>query len=122
MRPARGRVLVQRIDTPETVPGGRVILTPQTRAELTAWQMDVVAVGALSSCDDVDCERPHVVEHPGFPIDRAWLAGAPRNHPCAVRAGDWVVVAPRSLSETDQPALFCCHQDDILAVLQQAPV
>jgi hypothetical protein len=119
--PARGIVVLKPIETAETLGQGRIILTPSTREALTTHQMEVVSVGKLPYCEDVECDRRHVVEHPGFPIDNHWLKTAPRNHPCDAKPGDWVLVRHRSLTETHQDGLYCCHQDDVLAVLQ-APV
>lgn len=105
MTPARGKLLVRPVETPETLPGGRIILTEPTRHTLTSQQAEVVAIGAPSRCDDDDCERPHntVTDH--------------RCHPLRLELGAWVLLAHRALTETDQLGLFVCSQDDVLAVL-----
>lgn len=117
MIPARGKVLVKCIETPETLPHGKIILTEATREELTAYQVEIVAVGKLAYCEDTECERPHVVEHPGFPIDSEWLRGAPQSHAFSGNAGDWVLVAPRSLSDSGEDGLYVVSQDSVLAIL-----
>lgn len=94
---------MKRIETPETLGGGRIVLTEGTRQELTSQQMEVVDTGAWDFCPHADCERPHDSFgcHP--------IAGLAR--------GQWVLLAPRSLTETDVDGLYCCHQDDVLAIL-----
>jgi len=93
--------LLRSVETPESLPGSRIVLTPQTRTDWTAGQMEVVAIGAPAACQDVDCERPH----------------AAGSHPLDAQRGDWVLVRHRALLETDQEGLFACHQDDIYAIL-----
>lgn len=93
------------------------MLTAQTREDLTSPQMEVIAIGEPTRCEDKDCERQHAYERatplPGADI---WhVDGA--LHLCGIQPHDWVLVAPRSLVETDQSGLYCCGQDDILAVL-----
>ena len=79
--------------------------------------MEVVAVGASVRCEDADCERPHAYERatplPG--VDTWHLDGA--LHCCGIQPHDWVLVAHRSLSETDEDGIFICAQDGVLAVL-----
>jgi len=105
--PARGLVLVRPVETPESLPGSRIVLTPQTRTEWTAGQMEVVAIGAPAYCKDAECERDHFLYRD---------TGEPTHCP-AYSVGDWVLVRHRALLETDQEGLFACHQDDLLAVL-----
>ena len=107
MTPARGLVTLRRIETPDTLPAGHILLTSETREQLTQCQMEVVAIGAPASCMDDQCERPHL---PDFEDDRT--------HPVGVHRGDWVVVRHRSLTATHEDGLYCCPQDAILAVLQ----
>lgn len=103
-------MLLKPIETPETVGQGKIILTPATREALTMHQMEVVDIGAPALCEDADCERFHSV-----PRDKPCKAGHWHPRPCAV--GEWVLVRHRSLLETHQDGLYCCHQDDVLAVL-----
>lgn len=107
MTPARGLVTLRKVETPETTPHGRIVLTPETRDTLTSHQMEVVAIGAPPICTDDHCERPHL---PDFEEDRT--------HPVGVHRGDWVLVRHRSLTETHQEGLYVCQQDAVLAILQ----
>lgn len=117
MTPARGKCLVRRVETPETLPGGLVVLTEATREGLTGQQAEIVAVGAPSLCDDADCERPHVWG--AFEIRPAQQMLKHRTHlGMASEHGSWVLLAPRSLVETDEPGLYVVSQDDVLAILQ----
>lgn len=89
-------------------------MTPTTREDLTAQQVEVVAIGAPSICDEASCERPleaHSWWAPVFNSDY-------QVHPCAAAPGDWVLLAPRSLTATDEDDLYVVHQDDVLAILQ----
>jgi len=119
IQPARGKVLVKRIETAESLPGGRIFLTPKTREDLTAQQVEVVAIGAPAYCDSEDCERPHL---PSVGITSDPMRY--RTHTLRIAPSDWVLLAPRSLSESGEDGLYICNQDDVLAVLtaEKAPV
>src|SRR5947207_14319942 len=116
MTPARGKVVVRPVETPETLAGGKILLTEKTREAMTSHQMEVVAVGLAAHCDDADCERQHVYEGATrLPGANIWhLDGA--LHPCGIQPHEWVLVAYRSLSETDTDGIFICSQDDVLAL------
>lgn len=114
--PARGKVLVRRVETLETLPGGRIVLTEATREGLTAQQAEIVAVGYPMRCAAFpDCERPHEA---AFHAPPGRFSDEPHYHPRPVTVGQWVLLAPRSLVETDEPGLYVVSQDDVLAVLQ----
>ena len=102
MTPARGKLFVRPVNTPETLSHGRIILTPATRNTLVSGQFEVVSLGEPTKCDDPDCERHHWAKH----------------HIHGLTRGDWVLVRHRSLTETHEDNLYCCSQDDVLAVLQ----
>ena len=106
MTPGRGLLTVRYVETPETLPHGRVILTLRAREELTAGQMEVVAIGAPSVCEDDECERPHTGDQ------------QLRTHPTTTKPRDWVLIQHRALSETDEEHLYCCAQDAVLAILE----
>lgn len=110
LNPARGLVLLKPIETSETLGQGKIILTLTTREAMTTHQMEVVAIGAPSLCEDTDCERPHITGHLGT----KWYN---QFHPHHLTEGDWVLVRHRSLLETHQEGLYCAHQDDIQAIL-----
>lgn len=116
MTPARGKLFVKPIDTTETLPNGTIVLTDRTRADLTASQMEVVAIGYPAHCPLFpDCERPHLAAL-GAPVGA--FPDEPHFHPCDVKPGDWVLLSPRSLTDTDMDGIFCCSQDAVLAILQ----
>lgn len=113
--PARGLLLVRPIDTVETLPGGKIILTAEHRERLTAHQAEVIAVGAFALCDpqrsraERKCQRPHIM-----------LEGL-RLHAHSVRAGDWVLCKPRSYVAGPDPldsARFV-HQDAVLGIFNE---
>jgi len=106
-------VLLRPIETPETLGQGKIILIPATREVMTTHQMEVVSVGAPSICTGEDCERPREAHGYEFPNYNETCM----SHPCQAVAGDWVLVRHRSLLETHQEGLYCCHQDDVLAIL-----
>lgn len=101
-------VLVRPVETPETIGGGKILLTEKTREDMTSQQMEVLAIGTPRWCDNFDCEL-------------AWknpqVYGGPHWHPHGLSVGDWVLVAHRSLSETDTDGIFIVPQDSILAIL-----
>lgn len=110
MTPARGKLLVRPIETQETLPGGKILLTQTTRDGLTAQQAEVVAVGAGTVCEQENCERPHTT---------LTQDAIPKLvHERHIHSGQWVLLAPRCLVETDTPNLYVCAQDDVLAVLE----
>lgn len=138
---------MRAIETPEML--GCIVLTEGARQELTSQQMEVVAIGAPSICDDELCDRFHRYNTnrggdnfgrgPVWRDPRARAQGAsclldagPTTgerpwtiyyHPVLIQVGDWVLLAPRSLTETDVAGISCVHQDDVLAVLtEKAPV
>lgn len=115
MTPARGKAFVRKIETPESLPGGKILLTPTTREDLTAQQVELVAIGAPAFCDDETCERLHLgVRHPDMEQD----VGRVHMLEGRIRSGAWALLAPRALTPTDQDDLYVVHQDDVLAILQ----
>lgn len=122
MIPARGLLQVRPVETAESLPGSRILLTPDTRDRLTANQCEVIAVGAFAVCDDDDCERKHrlVCEH-----DPAQCSGATcgdlRVHEHDAVAGDWLLVTPRSFIDGPDPERkeWFVHQDAILAIFDE---
>lgn len=115
MIPARGLLLVKPIETAETLPGGRVLLTADHRERLTANQAEVIAVGAFALCDaarsraERKCTRPHIV-----------LEGL-RLHAHAIRAGDWILIRPRSYVAGPDPldSVRFVHQDAVLGIFNE---
>lgn len=111
MTPARGKLFVRPVETPESLPGGKILLTESTRKDLTAQQAAVVALGDFPYCDDLECEREHWSKEPQPGVYHG-------RHFFHAKVGSWVLLAPRCLVETDEPNLYVCSQDDVLAVLQ----
>ena len=120
MTPARGKLFVRHIETPETLPEGKVILPERVRELLTACQVEIVAVGAGAICKDGDCERPHnrveYWDHTCLPPRRN---GGTAYHLFGAELGDWAVIQRRSLTETHLEGVYCCQQDDVLARLTE---
>lgn len=118
--PARGIVLVKRVETEETLPGGRIIIPQKAREEFASHQVEVVAVGEPEICrddDDATCTRLHVVE--------PWWCGEGEDvvHPIdpRIKPEAWVMVKPRSLVDagTLERNLFFVRLEDILCVLTE---
>lgn len=112
MTPARGRVLLKKLDIEETAPGGRIILPESVRESLAAYQMEVVAVGPDEFCDAIycgdDCERPHTQDGDAF------------FHPTPekLQPGAWVLLKPRKLVDAGEDGRYLCSVDDVIAVLE----
>ena len=121
MHPARGMILVRPVETDDLQRG--IVWLAESRERLTQLQCEVIAVGEPALCEDEECERAHHL----FPIAeydaRRWalLGRMPRVHPCAVRAGAWLLVRPRSFIEGPTPERkeWFVHQDDVLAILNE---
>lgn len=111
--PSAGRILIRPVQTPETLGGGRIILTEATREDWTWGQMEVVQVGAPAYCEDEDCERLHVAEcgDHGEELER--------RHPVDIQVGDWILIQHRAASETHTEGLYVCSVDDVLAKLER---
>jgi hypothetical protein len=114
-RPARGLLLVRPVETDETLPGGRILLTHDARERMTANQCEVLAVGNRPLCDErdadnEDCMRAH-----------EWEDAHTRVHPCKVHVGDWLLVTPRSFVAGPEPERleWYVHQDAVLAILSE---
>ena len=100
--PRPGTALVRPIQTRETLPGGRIVLTQTMRDSMTANQMELVAMGIPAPRDepdpDLDC------------LDRQLQSLSP---------GAWLVVKPRTWIELDSThTLFLLPHEAIVAVLR----
>src|SRR5256885_15779657 len=59
MIPGRGRVLLRRVESGESYPGGKIIIPETVRDALMAQHAEVVAVGEPALCEHFDtCPRP----------------------------------------------------------------
>jgi hypothetical protein len=83
----------------------------------------VVAVGQPGFCDEPeDCERPHLGVC-GTPVTQEVAVNGLRakgyrpTHPFYTKAGDWVLIAPRSLTEGPDDKTYFCAMDDVICVL-----
>jgi co-chaperonin GroES (HSP10) len=104
LKPRAGKALVKRIETEDTLPDGKVVLLDDAKRRMTSGQFEIVAMGAKTICKDDDCQRPHM------------CLGS---HYGELAVGAWVLLAPRSLIATDDPAIFLISQDDVLALLSE---
>ena len=111
MRPSRGLVLVQPVTTADTLAGGRIILTENTRQAWTGFQAEVLAVGEPTRCDDDDCERDH------------WLTGNQLHkiHACFLKPGDWVLTEPRQFVELADKQWLVPQEAVIARIIEAAP-
>src|SRR5437660_1634318 len=111
-------VLVCPVQTPETLAGGKILLTEKTRQDMTSHQMEVLAIGELGYCQDFGiCQRETHILRENHTLSSEDTVTAYIFHPCDAKVGDWVLVAHRSLSETDTDGVFICSQDAVLAVI-----
>lgn len=106
--PARGRILIKKADTEETLPGGSIIIPEKSREMYAANQFMVVEVGEPEACEWIeDCEQQiHAfpsVKLAVHPIDSRIIPGA------------WVVCRPRSLVDVGE-GQYLVRQTDVLAV------
>lgn len=99
LTPLPGRALIRMVQTEETLPGGRIILTDPVRQAIALQQGELVAVGE-SPPDLVEDEYPHHAE-----LTR-------------LESGAWLLLRSRSWMETDVPGLYVIRQQDILATME----
>lgn len=106
--PARGRVLIKKPDTEETLPGGRIIIPEKSRELYAANQFQVVSLGDPERCDfpedcGLEAHKFLSLKECVHPID-------PR-----IKPGAWIVVRPRSLVDAGENQ-YLVRQTDVLAV------
>lgn len=109
MRPARGVVFVRRIGTEDRI--GRLYVPDQAKDRITWLQWEIVQLGEPDMCRDEDCERHHELPDAGakwFDDDRGYHV-TPDLAP-----GDWVLLYPRSWTETPEAGLYAVTYDGIL--------
>lgn len=127
LRPARGRVLVRKAETEETMGGGKIIIPQASREALTAYQVIIEDIGLADICEDKDCERPHnMAQRIEWRTDdptrlAVWPEVREHQMPTDLRPDAWAIVRPRSfvpISDTD-PRYFV-RVEDVEAVLTVA--
>lgn len=106
--PARGKVLIKKPNTEETLPGGRIVIPEQARERYAANQFEIVEVGDDPFCDypdDCSCETHRFLSLRDVvhPLDSRIIAGA------------WVIVRPRCLVDAGD-GLYLVNHNDILGV------
>ena len=128
MLPSRGNLLVRPIDSAERFAGGAIIITAESRERLTVNQFEVIEVGTFAECDLLDgtdetedCCRPHSFEtvvDPTRYVVNGFEQYLRRVHPHPIRAGDWILVAPRSAIDGPDllPEARFVHQDAVLGI------
>lgn len=113
MTPARGKVLVRKVETSESYAGGKIVLPEAVREQIAAQQVEIVKIGPWAACEDGDCERMHFFEGGDGIAGYAEVA----THPFSVEPGSWCLIAPRSLVESGIPDTYLVAQDSVLAIL-----
>lgn len=113
--PTRGVILVRPVETEETVPGGKIILTEETRERLAADQVQLIEVGPGDVCENEHCSRPHetTISRNGHAV-RTHVVD-PRFVPEA-----WVLVQPRSFVDAghETEKRYFARHDDVRAVFR----
>lgn len=99
--PRPGLALVRPIRAAETVPGGCIVLTQNTRDFLTAQQVELLDIGRAADPEDYLWDEE---EH-------AWTDLAP------LQPGRWLLLRHRTWIPTDVDGLLLVRHEDILAVL-----
>lgn len=97
MRPRPGLALVRPITVAETLPGGRIILTENTREFLTAQQVELVDIGREADWEDYTWEED----------DRDWDSLKD------LQPGRWLLLKHRTWIPTDVDDLFLVRHEDI---------
>ena len=86
LKPRDGTIIVEPVDTSETLGGGRIIIPPQARERLTLQQMTVIAVGGVPDRGE-DADDPALAAQ-----DQA---------KAALQPNDWILVKHRTWIELD---------------------
>lgn len=108
MMPARGRVLIKKPETEETLPGGSIIIPEKSREVYAANQFQVVEVGESERCEyPDDCDN----------FSHKFLSMQEVVHPIdpRIKSGAWVVCRPRSLVDAGA-GQYLVRQTDVLGV------
>lgn len=101
--PKAGLALVRPIDTEDTLPGGKILLSPSYRASLTAQQAEIVAIGPPQRCHEPEtCNRPHTTTGRHV-VDQRLVPGA------------WVLCAKWSYVEV-APDLYAVAHEALIGV------
>lgn len=119
MRPARGLVIVEAVETEETMPGGLIVLPEASRERMAMGQMIVTAIGEPELCPDIEaCHRSHETLHTRTPNDKHTHQTDPR-----ISQGAWVLVKHRALQTAipdTRPTQYIARIHDIQALFTQS--
>lgn len=120
MKPARGITLFRKVETDDRI--GSIIAPSQYVDAATAFQGEIVAVGLDEWCEAEETEKPcgymdH--EHGAEPIIKGRKFVVSPTHPNPpLKAGDWVLLKPRSWVETDERGVYAVRTSDILGLFR----
>lgn len=107
--PARGRVLLKKPETEETMPGGLIVIPESSRNKIAANQFEILDVGAPEFCSfPDDCDQ----------LVHKFLTLKDCVHPIdeRIKKGAWCVVRPRALVDAGDDT-YLVRQTDVLAIL-----
>lgn len=92
-RPAKGWLLVQRIETEEQL--GSLVIPDSARQRMAGWCYDVLASGGpLDLDEDAEPRTPHDFQ-----------------------PGDWILTPPRRAMDCDEEGLLLLPEDQVWAVI-----
>ena len=101
--PRPGLALIRPVTTQDTLPGGRIVLTANTKQYLIGQQAELLDIGTRAEDDDYQYEDE---------ADNPWESQL--RH---LRGGDWLLLRHRTWIPTDVPERFLVRHEDILAKL-----
>jgi hypothetical protein len=90
-KPRPGWLLVERVDTEETLDGGSIVVPVQARDRMSRWQYAVIASGS--------------------PLKPDPRSEAPIGTPTPTRAGDWILTPPRKAVGIESDLLVLQERD-----------
>ena len=105
LAPRPGLALVRPVQTAESLPGGKIILTENVRRYTAMAQVELVAIGSEAEADDYQW---------GEDEDSRW------DELQRLQPGAWLLLGSRSQIETTDPDLFLIRHEDIVAVLAES--
>lgn len=130
MKPARGLLLVKRVQTEDVIRG--IIAPPQTLDKWTAQQFEVVAVGEPMLYEEDAVPAAWWTREALYDVDGVGVLVYPaakllphrgkalfyRDVDPAIVPGAWIIVTPRVLMPTGDHVHFLIRQDHVMAVIE----